>query len=156
MQIKLLEVSDINNLINFGETNSENFKHFHPHTFDKETLLHILSEAQKDLYYIILFNNKIIGYGILRGMDEGYETPSLGIAIDKDYSGKGLGSLLMSFLETSARLHGYTKMRLRVNKDNQKAISLYEKLGYSFTISDENNLLGTKDLDSESIILRAV
>lgn len=156
MQIKKLEPSDIDNLIEFGKRNIEEFKYFHPHVFDKETLLHILGKIEKDLYYVIIFNNLIIGYGMLRGMDEGYEIPSLGIAIDKDYSGKGLGSLLMTFLETTAKLHKYTKMRLRVNEDNQKAISLYKKLGYNFTVSDEENLLGTKDLNSESIILWAV
>lgn len=156
MQIKKLELSDISNLVEFGNRNIEEFKYFHPHVFNKETLINILEQTRKDLYYIIIFNNLIIGYGMLRGMDEGYEIPSLGIAIDKDYSGKGLGSLLMVFLETTAKLHKYTKMRLRVNKDNQKAISLYKKLGYNFTVSDEENLLGIKDLNSESIILWAV
>jgi len=41
---------------------------------------------------------------------------------------------------------GAKKVRLRVYKQNYKAISLYNKLGYELTDFDENTLVGFKTL----------
>lgn len=56
---------------------------------------------------------------------------TLAIAIDKHYSGKGIGKTLMSkaigWFNSNERL---TRLQLFVRTDNSKAISLYKKLGF--------------------------
>jgi ribosomal protein S18 acetylase RimI-like enzyme len=118
--------------------NSINDKNFTPHPFDGNQMDKIIKE-DKDLYYFIIFENKIIAYGMLRGWAEGYDIPSLGIYIDKEYRGLGIGNMLMNFLHISAKLRGSEKIRLTVIKTNTSAISLYRKLGYIFIEDTENS-----------------
>lgn len=126
--------------------NLSSYKYFHPHEFEYEVLCDILKNSQKDFYGIIEENGKIIGYGMLRGWDEGYEIPSLGIIIDREYRGEGLGFKMMDLLENKAREKGATKIRLTVLKENSKAIHIYKKLGYEISDLNDNNYLGIKKL----------
>jgi len=104
------------------------FLFFNPH--EKKSVEQSFAEMVKDSYYGVYHDGIMIAYGMLRGMDEGYEIPMLGIAVDGSYENKGVGTLLMKFLETDAKLNGYTKMRLRVHKNNFKAVGFYIRLNY--------------------------
>jgi ribosomal protein S18 acetylase RimI-like enzyme len=85
---------------------------------------------------------------MLRGWDEGYEVPSLGIALHPHAQGQGLAHLFMDFLHVAARRRGAKKIRLRVYRDNKSAITLYRSLGYELTEDrDWRYLLGVLDLD---------
>ncbi|MDD1776618.1 MAG: GNAT family N-acetyltransferase [Candidatus Helarchaeota archaeon] len=97
-----------------------------------EEAVRIANYAGNDLYYVLTVDKKIMGYGILRGWDEGYEIPTLGIAIHHKARGKRLGETFMHFLHSAARLKGATKIRLKVYPENLSAFNLYKKLGYSF------------------------
>lgn len=46
------------------------------------------------------------------------------------WSGQGVGRLLMEQLEAWAREHKLHRLELRVQADNQRAIGLYDKLGF--------------------------
>ena len=120
--------------------------HFHPHPLTPEEASRRCSYQGKDLYYLLLVGRQVVGYGMLRGWDEGYDIPSLGIAIRRSARSSGLASLLMGFLHTAARLRGASKVILKVDKDNPAAIRLYENLGYTFTDKDDRQLLGSMDL----------
>jgi hypothetical protein len=50
-------------------------KYFHPHPLTKKEVFNIVNYKGKDIYCVMTDANKIIGYGILRGWDEGYEVP---------------------------------------------------------------------------------
>ena len=52
------------------------------------------------------------------------------LAVDPDYRGQGLAKLLIEQAESGARETGSLYMRLEVEMNNSKAISLYRKLGY--------------------------
>ncbi len=121
---------------------------FYPHPADDITIDRIANYKGKDLYYLLVEDEKILGYGILRGWDEGYQTPSLGIAISPCVRGSGLGTLLMNFLHVAASRRGSRKVRLRVLKNNKKAISLYKNSGYVFKkdIKQPDYLVGFKIL----------
>ena len=146
MEIRHFTDKDIDGLIKLQEDNKGEFKYFTPHPVDRVTLLSIIKTAKLDLYYVVVYEGNVIGYGILRGMDEGYKVPSLGIGIDKKFYGTGVGSLLMNFLETTARIRGYKKMRLRVYNENKRAFPFYLKLGYKYEPYDEHSVLGFKEL----------
>lgn len=121
---------------------------FIPHHTDAESIYEIANLSGSDLYYLLLVNQKILGYGLLRGWDEGYEIPSLGVAIHPSARGIGLGELLISFLHALAIQRGAKKIRLRVMRSNFKAINLYHKLGYVFDDSAlaQDYLIGFKIL----------
>ncbi|MFN8515656.1 MAG: GNAT family N-acetyltransferase [Chloroflexia bacterium] len=102
--------------------------------------------AGADLYYVLIAGDTILGYGMLRGWDAGYEVPSLGIAIHPQYRGSGLGKLLMQFLHCAARWKGATQIRLKVYPDNPRAIKLYQQLGYAFGKMEHEQLVGIATL----------
>ena len=120
--------------------------HFHPHPLNEEEARRLAGYCGKDLYYVIVDRDRVLGYGMLRGWDEGYKVPSLGIAIHPLVRGKGLGKLLVEFLHAAARWKGAEKIRLKVYPDNMHAVRLYEKLGYIFQDKDSEQLVGFIDL----------
>lgn len=119
---------------------------FHPHSFDSVELDRIVRYSGLDLYYIMIAGASVLGYGLLRGWDEGYAVPSLGIAVHPSYRGRGLGMALMHFLHAAARWRGAEKVRLRVNQDNAVAKSLYQSVGYTFSSMEGEYIVGYKDV----------
>jgi ribosomal protein S18 acetylase RimI-like enzyme len=130
----------------FFLNNKDSYYFFHPHKLNWNTLKHIVKKSKKNFYSILLDENIICGYGILRGWDEMYEIPSLGIIIDKNYRGKGISIFLMNELHKIVKENGANKVRLTVLKENKPAISLYKKIGYDINELDENTLIGVKDV----------
>lgn len=123
--------------------------YFAPHGYDDTTLDQITADANQDLHYVLAEGHAILGYGLLRGWNEGFAIPSLGIAISPHARGQGLATMLMQFLHAAAHRNGATKVRLRVLKQNEKARSLYSTLGYQFEGDDRNEqfLVGFKQID---------
>jgi ribosomal-protein-alanine N-acetyltransferase len=126
------------------EKNETDF--FHPHPFTEEAVDHILGLAVLDCYCVATEGHKVLGYGLLRGWDDGYEIPSLGIAIHPDARRNGLSKGLMNFLHDTARQRGAKKVRLRVKMENANALALYKSLGYSFPHHEDQYLVGVLDL----------
>ena len=83
---------------------------------------------------------------MLRGWDEGYTIPSLGVAAASEYRGTGLGRLMMDYLHAVARLSGAPSIMLRVYKGNEAAVQLYQRLGYDLTELNEHEWRGTLSL----------
>lgn len=72
--------------------------------------------------------NKIIGYSFLRLF--GYEIPSFGIVVRRDYYGKGCGATLTKWTIEKAKKLGYKKVILKTYKENIPAQKIYEKIGF--------------------------
>lgn len=120
---------------------------FHPHPFDNDTAKRLCEEYRgSDLHYAVVYEGKIVGYGLLRGWDEGYSVPSLGITLSRSVRGKGIGGSFMRFLHSAAKLKGSPKVRLKVYKNNSVAFNLYTSLGYVFTDSEGEQAVGHLDL----------
>jgi ribosomal-protein-alanine N-acetyltransferase len=105
---------------------------FQPHPFTDEALEWLARYEGKDYYCVLVEGGKVLSYGMLRGWDEGYAVPSLGIAVHAAARRRGIGRLLMHHLHDEARSRGATQVRLRVLDDNAAAIALYKGLGYRF------------------------
>lgn len=120
-------------------------KIFHPHTFTKDHIYEII-KSNKDMYFLMLVDSKVAGYGLLRGWDDGYEIPSLGIYIVKSFRGRGLAVQLMHHMHLAAGLCNALSVRLKVYKTNQKAVKLYTSLGYILQEYDQYQLIGLKAL----------
>lgn len=126
---------------------SDGARYFHPHPLTNEYAGKIACYDGKDLYVAVICNGAIIGYGMLRGWDKGYEIPALGIALLDTARGKGIGKRFMQYLHTAAKEQGATKIRLKVYPDNQAAVMLYKKLGYVFSSEEEGQLVGIVHVD---------
>jgi len=85
---------------------------------------------QRDVHILGRSRGNIVAFGMLRGWEEGYEVPSLGIAVGRMYEGRGYGMVVMSALEGIARERNVKRIRLRVDPDNQRAVRLYERCGF--------------------------
>ncbi len=125
---------------------SELDSQFHPHPFTDAEAVRRANYEGKDIYLALLLNREIVGYGMLRGWDEGYDIPSLGIGLDPSVHGRGMGRLMMEFLHSSARVRGAKRIQLKVYADNIRAIALYRSLGYQFDGVQAGQLVGFKDL----------
>lgn len=125
---------------------------FHPHAADEVSLRAVARDAGDDLFYLFVRGRDVLGYGLLRGWNEGYEIPSLGIAVHPSMRGTGLGRLIMEFLEAMAGMRGAPSIRLRVHKDNAIARDMYARRGYRLTPDDrdESLLVGIKSFRSHA------
>lgn len=122
-------------------------KDFSPHPFNEEHARFVCHYEGKDAYYAVLQDeDEIIAYCMMRGWDEGYDIPSLGLCVLSKYHGFGLGRAIMNFLEASSRLRGCSKVMLKVKKDNAVARNLYAGQGYVFKEHNDAFLVGFKDI----------
>ena len=116
-------------LVSLFQTLKENGDayYFNPHQVTEKEISELAERSGRDLYYLLVGRERIFGYGLLRGWDEDYEVPSLGIVIDPSVRGNGLGVFLMHFLH---------------------AVRFYKKLGYNFESvkSADQYLVGYKQL----------
>lgn len=121
-------------------------RYFHPHPFTPEQAKSLCGYEGNDLFYVALDGARVVGYGMLRGWDEGYDIPSLGVVLHPDVRGTGLGKSFMHFLHAAAKIRGAKKIRLKVYPENQTAVQLYAILGYRYVEQSEGQLVGYLDL----------
>jgi len=115
----------------FCENNLLSVKNnFNPFALNEKSAEFITSGLHNDRYYVGYLVDDIIGFVMLRGWDEGYEVPSFGLLIDRNYYGFGFGKKLSIFALEQAKIIGCKKVRLSVYKDNLKAVKLYLSLGF--------------------------
>ena len=127
-------------------------KYFHPHPLTAQSACERAQYLGKDVYLILFSAGEILGYGMLRGWDEGYAIPSLGVVVHPDLQGQGLGRRLMENLQTVAMERGASKIRLRVSPENHGAVKLYRSLGYDLHPDEDSPyLLGYLDLSPKCL-----
>ncbi|QFG00329.1 GNAT family N-acetyltransferase [Psychrobacillus glaciei] len=100
-------------------------------------------EQSGDIGLIAEKEEQKIGAIWLRLFDD--ETPEIGIAILKEFRGKGIGNALMRALETEAKNYGYQKLCLSVDPRNP-ACRLYEQFGYEHVGWDDTYWAMEKEL----------
>jgi ribosomal protein S18 acetylase RimI-like enzyme len=120
---------------------------FRPHPFTAVAARRVAHHSGRDTYAILLEDGRAVAYGILRGREEGYTVPSLGIAVRTSAQGRGVGRVMMGYLHAEAAHRGATVVRLRVDSKNVRARRLYESLGYVYAGEDRNELVMLYDLD---------
>jgi ribosomal protein S18 acetylase RimI-like enzyme len=131
----------------FKGLSAEGQHHFHPHPFDEVQARRIASYGGKDLYYVLIEGAVVLAYGMLRGWDEGFAIPSLGIVVGSSFRGLGLARTVMNLLRLAAQRRGAKKIRLKVYEENTRAVSLYRSLGYDLATREGEQLVGFLDLE---------
>lgn len=131
----------------FAEDCHESF--FRPHPMTKEHAdvvcsYDVIQPGLRDVYLGGFSASTLVAYGFLRGWNEGYEIPSLGIIVASSARHQGVGRRMMAALHDIARLSRSRKIRLRVSPQNHAALSLYRSIGYVFNGEvDRGELVGT-------------
>lgn len=120
---------------------------FRPHDLGEAGAREVASHVGKDAYLIGHIDSVPVAYGMLRGWDEGYRIPALGIAIRKGFRDRGLGRTMMEALHRVVRERGGHRVRLRVAAGNARARHLYESLGYRQVGVERGELVMLLDLD---------
>lgn len=105
---------------------------FHPHPLTVREAERLCRYAGRDVYSALVEDGCVVAYGMLRGWDDGYEIPSLGLAVHPGERRRGLGRALMGHLHEEARRRGAARVRLTVEPGNESARRLYDELGYEF------------------------
>lgn len=120
---------------------------FHPHPLTAEEAQKRAAYQGRDFYCVLVLDAEIVGYGMLRGWDEGYEIPSIGVVVDPAVKGRGYGRSLMKFLRAEARARGANRLRATVNPDNIKMVAYCRAQGYVFQGTENGRLVGIRPLD---------
>ena len=89
--IRKIKYKDYKALSIFFQSNDrpEITMHFHPFPLTRQTAHDITRINHKDRYYIAIRDKEILGLGMLRGWDEGYDIPSFGMFVDYRHHGMG-------------------------------------------------------------------
>lgn len=53
------------------------------------------------------------------------------IAVFPEQQGQGLGQYMLHQIETKARIQGFSKVSLTVDIENERALSLYKRMGFN-------------------------
>lgn len=138
--IKQLEIKMVDDVFQIEKT-------FFPVT-NKDSILVSLNNEHLN-YYVLFVGDKIVGFlecSIVLDEAELYE-----IAIATEYQGKGYARLLMDFFVDVCNKKKIRTIFLEVNKNNSKAISLYNKFGF-VEYYVRKNYYG----DSDAILMKKV
>ena len=100
LEIRRLRASMLPALTELFEAlaNAREERFFSPHPLTPEQAAQVADYQGQDLYTVALHDGNAIAYGFLRGWDEGYQIPSLGISVHPNYRGAGIGLALMHYL----------------------------------------------------------
>lgn len=162
LQCRRLSSADSGELASLFAALCEHHDHrlFHPHPLTSEAALSLTEHhacchtvlANRDEYHVAqdVGSGRIVAYGMLRGWAEGFEVPSLGIAVHPEHRGRGIAKQFMQHLHRVAIGRGAERVRLKVYRHNQAAVKLYESLGYTFTPHGEAEWLGIATLATKS------
>lgn len=124
---------------------------FHPHPLDETTAMAVCGNPGKDYYCGAFEENRMVAYGMLRGWNEGFAFPSLGLAVHPSECGKGRGQRILQHLHQVARDRGCGKIRLTVYRENLTAVRLFAQAGYRLVSNDESRSVGWLDLTTNSL-----
>ncbi len=105
---------------------------FHPHPFTTEAASRLCGQPGKDLYFVAMDGAACVAWGMLRGWNEGYEVPSLGLYVAPSHRGRGLGRAMMEQMRAAAVARGAPAIRLKAHPENARALDLYHRQGYRF------------------------
>jgi len=124
---------------------------FHPHPFDCATLAGVAARSvaggSGDEYHVaVASDGTVVAYGLLRGWSEGFEVPSLGVAVHPAARGRGIARMMMAHLHAVARRRGAARVRLKVYRDNLPAVALYRGLGYRLEPLGQREWLGILEI----------
>lgn len=121
MLIRAMELEDLDRIVELEHI-------LFTSAWNKSDFIYELLENQFSFNYVLEADNQIVGYVGVWLMYEQAQITTIGV--DPAYMRQGLGRMMMQEMIELAMNQGCEKMSLEVRISNQKAISLYESLGF--------------------------
>ena len=119
-----------------------NWKYEPPYNlYNLDNTKETVSEMLNDSYYAVIFHNELVGF-YCSGMsaqvpighdNQAYEESMLdiGLGLKPSWTGKGNGKrFIATILDDIQRKHGSVPIRLTVANFNERAIKLYDNVGF--------------------------
>ena len=98
-------------------------------------------------------NRELKGYVTLKPFFPGHlHCEIFWLAVKKKYQGKGIGTMLVKFIEEYAKKKGFRAAFVYTNKNMKTARNFYEKLGYKF-INEFHGYYGYKNKNNNTAVL---
>ncbi|MBO4419632.1 MAG: GNAT family N-acetyltransferase [Oscillospiraceae bacterium] len=91
------------------------------------------TESPNEIEIVALVDGRVAGTAGIEAVGSKYKLrhrAEFGISILKEYWGQGLGRALAKACIRCAREAGYTQLELNVVAENQRAVALYQSLGF--------------------------
>jgi glycosyltransferase involved in cell wall biosynthesis/ribosomal protein S18 acetylase RimI-like enzyme len=123
---------------------------FDPFPLTAESADAIAAATGADRFYGAFLGPRVVGMAMLRGWDEGYDVPSFGVVVDRDFHGEGIGSRLTDAAIAEARRLGCPRVRLSVYGSNRVAHELYERRGF---VESERRPVSKDGREDERIVM---
>jgi ribosomal protein S18 acetylase RimI-like enzyme len=155
INFRLLRSSDAASISNLLLSSSLDYlKYFHPFDFHEASISSKLDAAIIDKYFGIQLESnslngpELVGFYMLRGMDEGYLEPMYGVFISQHWHNKGIARLSLCHGECFCKMNSYKRLLLKVHPNNYRARNLYESFGFMIVrdVVNTSNILMLKDL----------
>jgi ribosomal-protein-alanine N-acetyltransferase len=86
---------------------------------------------QANISTVLEVEGQCIGYQISTASAWGAHLARL--AVDPDWQGKGIGNAIVSDLMWKVRKRGYYRLTVNTQEDNQRSLTLYQRLGFMIT-----------------------
>lgn len=107
---------------------------------DVNSFYNSMQLADKDIYMQVHTEEGLAGIVLGRGLDEGFEDVRLAIYLLKKSRGVGLGhKVVSSFISHCIENKQLVKFSVKVNKTNNRALRLYENIGFSHFNENAND-----------------
>lgn len=125
--------------VNFNETHAETdylLSYPDENSFDAQQEAEFLkekTESPNEIEIVAVVDGVVAGTAGIEAVGAKYKLKhraELGIAILKGYWGLGIGKALMEACIECAKDAGYTQLELNVVAENERAVSLYKKMGF--------------------------
>jgi ribosomal protein S18 acetylase RimI-like enzyme len=138
--------SDIYNLILHSDP--KYYQYFTAFKANPEVITGFLSLAKRDQYLGFFVGNVLVGFFMLRGLDEGFAIPSYGVFISEKYQSCGLARLSVQYAFSFCKMNQIEKLMLKVHPSNKYALKIYREFGFVETGIDQsnNNLIFYKEI----------
>lgn len=114
-----------------------------------------LNSSKRDLMIVAEVDGEVAGNCSFLSVGEKMRVQhrcSIGIALYKKYWGLGIGRVLMSLLLEYAKRCGYEQAELEVVSKNERAVALYEKIGFE-RVGERPKAMKHKDGSYDSNII---
>lgn len=125
-------------------------------TVEKEGMyLEKKKESEREIEIVAIVDDRVVGTAGVDAIGNVMKLKhrcSFGVSVEKAYWGLGIGRALTNASIECAKTAGYLQMELDVVKDNERAVKLYESLGFE-TFGENEMGFKTRDGKYQSLVL---
>jgi ribosomal protein S18 acetylase RimI-like enzyme len=148
LTIRPIRPSDLEKLARFFERNdtAATRRQFHPFPLTEDSARALVRGGGSDAYFVGEDGDEIAAFAMLRGWDEGFETPSFGVLVDAARRRGSLGRRMLEHALAHGRERGCRGVRLSVYESNAAAVRLYESLRFEVVSAEPVVVAGEPDV----------